>query len=142
MIMDEKRENQHIQNPAAMIEYGVEVAARLCLGDVLALSGSLGTGKTHFTKGVVRGLGCNAEVTSPTFTLVHEYEGGAFPIYHFDFYRMDSDDEVLRIGWDEYLEARAIMIVEWAEKFPNLLPADSQWLDFKIDGHCRQVRWI
>jgi tRNA threonylcarbamoyladenosine biosynthesis protein TsaE len=100
-------------------------------GEVLALCGELGAGKTHFTQGLASGLGIDASaVTSPTFTLVHEYGGGRLPIFHFDFYRMESADEVLAIGWEEYLdEPRGVVVVEWANKFPELLPPGgaTQW---------------
>ena len=140
--MDGESGDRVIDSPEKMIGYGAEVAAGLRPGDVLALRGDLGAGKTHFTMGVARGLGCDAQVTSPTFTLVHEYEGGAFPVYHFDFYRMESEDEVLRIGWDEYLAEEAVIIVEWPDKFPGLIPAGSRWLAIEASGGSRRVRWI
>ena len=114
------------------VGFGVEIAAQLRAGDTLALVGDLGAGKTHFTKGIVAGLGCDAPVTSPTFTLVHEYTGGRLPVFHFDFYRLESADELLNIGWDDYLDARGLVIVEWADKFPELLPEDAQWFHFSI----------
>ena len=114
------------------IDYGVEVAAQLSAGDTLALVGDLGAGKTHFSKGIVAGLGCQADVTSPTFTLVHEYTGGRVPVFHFDFYRLESAEELLNIGWDDYLDAGGVAIVEWADKFPELLPAGTQWWRFAI----------
>ena len=84
------------------IEFGREIAAQLQPGDVLALVGDLGAGKTHLTKGIVAGLGSAAEVTSPTFTLVHEYRDGQIPAFHFDFYRLDDPNELLNIGWDDF----------------------------------------
>lgn len=125
-----------------MIRFGSEVAEALTAGSVLALQGGLGAGKTHFTKGLVRGLGCKAEVTSPTFTLVHEYAGGRLPVFHFDFYRMESEHEVLRIGWDEYLEEEGIIVVEWPDKFPDLLPPGAVWLKFEHCGDTRQVQGV
>ncbi len=79
--------------------------------------GDLGAGKTHATKGIVAGLGSSMDVSSPTFTLVHEYTGGRLPAYHFDFYRLDSAAELPGIGWDDYLDANGVIIVEWADKF-------------------------
>lgn len=122
-----------------MIRLGREVAEGLAAGDVLALQGGLGAGKTHFTKGLAAGLGCRGEVTSPTFTLVHEYGGGRLPLFHFDFYRMESEDEVLRIGWDEYLDEDGVVVVEWPDKFPELLPPGTQWLKVVHDGGARVV---
>lgn len=106
-------------------------------GRVIALSGGLGAGKTHLTKGIAAGLGASADsVGSPTFSLVQEYHGGRLPVFHFDFYRMASSDEVLGIGWDEYVEAGGVCVVEWADLFPGLLPPGTVWwrLDLAADG--------
>jgi tRNA threonylcarbamoyladenosine biosynthesis protein TsaE len=128
-----------VDSPAEMIALGRRVAGDLTSGSVLALQGGLGAGKTHFTKGIAEGLGCDTEATSPTFTLVHEYSGGRLPLYHFDFYRMASADEVLRIGWDEYLDEQGVVVVEWPDKFPDLLPADTVWMSFEHDDGGRTV---
>lgn len=126
-----------IPTESAMIALGAEIAAGLRAGDVLALSGQLGAGKTHFCKGIVSGLGGDpAQVTSPTFTLVHEYTRGCrLPVYHFDWYRLDSPAELLAVGWDDYLdEADGVLLVEWADKFPDLLPPDALWWRFEIEA--------
>lgn len=120
-----------MDSPDEMIDLGKRFAQGLKAGDVLALRGGLGAGKTHFTKGVVEGLGCGAQVTSPTFSLAHEYTGGKLPLFHFDFYRMESEQEVLRIGWDEYLDEAGIIVVEWPDKFSALLPQYAIWVDFE-----------
>jgi tRNA threonylcarbamoyladenosine biosynthesis protein TsaE len=83
-------------------QFGEEVAKSLRGGDVLAFTGSLGMGKTAFTRGLARGLGCRGRVTSPTFTIVNEYDGKT-PLFHFDMYRLGSSDELFDIGWDDYL---------------------------------------
>jgi tRNA threonylcarbamoyladenosine biosynthesis protein TsaE len=70
-------------------------------------------------------------VTSPTFTLVHEYPGGRLPVFHFDFYRLDEEEEVWRLGFEEYLHERGVILVEWADKFPATLPAHTRWLDLR-----------
>jgi tRNA threonylcarbamoyladenosine biosynthesis protein TsaE len=114
------------------VAWGRALAQTLRAGDVVALMGNLGAGKTHATKGIVAGLGSPADVSSPTFTLVHEYAGGSVPAYHFDFYRMDSASEVLNIGWDDYLDAGGIVIIEWADKFPEIVPANARWFRFII----------
>ena len=118
--------NSHEQT----FELGRSFAARLRVGDVVALDGDLGAGKTQFIKGLAAGLGHSGEVTSPTFTLVHEYTGGRLPLFHFDFYRLEDADEVLKIGLDDYLDARGILAIEWAGKFPAVLPKSTHWLKF------------
>ena len=115
------------------VEWGRALAADLHAGDVIALVGNLGAGKTHATKGLVAGLDCDADVSSPTFTLVHEYTGGRLPAFHFDFYRLNSAEEVINIGWDDYLDAAGVVIVEWADRFPELLPETSRWFHFQIE---------
>lgn len=131
-----------VDSPEAMMSLGQDLAAELQDGSVLALCGDLGAGKTHLTKGLAAGLGCSGVVTSPTFTLVHEYTGGRLPMFHFDFYRMESEEEVLRIGWDEYLDAEGVVVVEWPNKFADLLPSDTVWLQLEIDGSARLVSRI
>ena len=115
-----------------MERLGHAAAVRLRPGSVFALVGGLGAGKTHWTKGLVAGLGSSAVVTSPTFALVHEYPGGRMPVAHMDFYRLESAEELAALGWDEYLENCGVVIAEWADKFPEMLPDDSCWLFFEI----------
>jgi len=116
-----------------MIAAGHSLAGELATGDVIALNGPLGAGKTHFAKGVVAGLGSEDDVTSPTFALVNEYRSGRMPVFHFDFYRLEAADELLRIGWDEYLDEDGIILVEWADKFPELLPGETRIFDLTIE---------
>lgn len=116
-----------------MTDLGRAAAGAAGAGSVIALVGGLGAGKTHWTKGLVAALGCQLEVTSPTFSLVHEYRGGRLPVFHFDFYRLASAAEVLALGWDEYLDAEGLVVVEWADKFPELLPQDTIWLGFTVE---------
>ncbi len=118
---------------AAMVNLGRAAAAVVRPGAVIALVGGLGAGKTHWTKGLVAALGCAVEVTSPTFSLVHEYRGGNLTVFHFDFYRLASAGDLLALGWDEYLEAGGVVIAEWADKFPELLPEDTIWLRFAVE---------
>ena len=119
---------------ADTLAWGRALAETLRAGDMVALVGNLGAGKTHATKGIVAGLGCPADASSPTFSLIHEYGGGRLPVFHFDFYRMDSAVEVLHIGWDEYLDAGGVVIVEWADKFAGIIPDGAQWFEFTILG--------
>ena len=114
---------------------GRALAATLQKGSVVALTGDLGAGKTHFTKGLVEALGGNpAEVTSPTFTLVHEYREGRLPVFHFDFYRLEEASELRGIGWEDYLFEDGVLVVEWAERFPAALPEGTIRVRFSIGG--------
>jgi tRNA threonylcarbamoyladenosine biosynthesis protein TsaE len=101
-------------------------------GDVLALKGDLGAGNTHFVKGLVAGLGTDAVVASPTFTIIHEYAGGRLPIYHFDLLRLEDQPSVERLGLDEYFFGGGVCVVEWADRFPDLIPDHSRWIEFEI----------
>jgi len=129
------------KSPEQTIEVGIRLAEGLRSGDVLALCGDLGAGKTHFTKGVVWGLGGDPEeVCSPTFTLVHEYRGGRLPVFHFDLYRLESARELSGVGWEDYLDEDGVMVVEWAEKFEERLPAGTRFVRFIIgDGDERTL---
>src|SRR4051812_4413209 len=125
------------------LAWGRSLANTLRPGDVIALTGTLGAGKTHAAKGIVAALGSAAEVSSPTFTLVHEYPGARLPVYHFDFYRLEVPQEVLNIGWDDYLDSEGVVLVEWADKFPELMPANTRWFRFEIvPGDTRAVEGI
>jgi tRNA threonylcarbamoyladenosine biosynthesis protein TsaE len=108
-------------------------------GDVFALAGDLGTGKTQFVKGFVAGLGSRAEVTSPTFVLVHEYNDGRLPVYHFDFYRLDNSDAVLRLGFDDYVFGDGVALIEWADRYAELIPKNARWLSFELKGESGRV---
>lgn len=119
---------------------GVAEAAGLHAGDVLALAGELGAGKTQWVKGLVAGLGATAAVTSPTFTLIHEYAGGRVPLIHLDCYRLERAEELTAIGLDDYLDGRAVVVIEWADKFPELMPAGTRWVRFRIgEGDEREI---
>ena len=127
-------------SPGETFDFGRRIAATLRGGEVLALDGDLGTGKTQFVKGVAAGLGHDCDVTSPTFTLIHEYTGGRLPLYHFDFYRLENEGDALRVGLDDYLGERGVVAIEWAGKFPALLPKDTRWLRFRAaDGDTREI---
>ena len=122
------------------IAFGRALATTLRRGDVLALCGELGAGKTHFVKGVAAGLAANAAVTSPTFTLIHEYIGGRLPLYHFDFYRLEDEDEALKIGLDEYLDGDGVCVIEWADKFEALIPPTANRIIFRaLEGDEREI---
>jgi tRNA threonylcarbamoyladenosine biosynthesis protein TsaE len=111
------------RNEGETIELGREIAARLPTRAVVLLIGNLGAGKTTLAKGIVSGLGAAEpeDVTSPTFTLIHEY--GA-RVYHVDLYRLDRPEEVARLGLEEIFDRDAVVLIEWGERFPQLMPAD------------------
>lgn len=99
---------------------GAELAAKLPGGSVVAMFGDLGAGKTAFVRGMARGLGLSCRVSSPTFTIVNEYAGGGSELLHFDMYRLDGVEDLLNIGWDDYLARGAICAVEWSENIEEI----------------------
>ncbi len=99
-----------------------ELAERLAPGSVVCLRGDLGVGKTIFSKGLCHALGVTEQVSSPTFTIVNEYDGASLPIYHFDLYRIEDSDELYEIGFTEFLDAGGISIIEWPERGEDILP--------------------
>ncbi len=109
-------------NSEATRALGERLARMLHAGDVVALYGELGAGKTCFVQGLARGIGARSEATSPTFIFVNEYQG-RLPIYHVDLYRTEGLQEILDLGVEEYLYGDGITVVEWAEKIEHLLPA-------------------
>ncbi len=100
---------------------GAQLARRLSPGDVVALTGDLGAGKTAFVRGLAAGLGVSQPVTSPTFTIVNEYEGGRCPLFHFDLYRLEDGDALFDIGWEDYLSRGGICAVEWSERAMDMM---------------------
>ena len=111
-------------SPEETEQIGEMLGKRLSGGTVLALRGGLGMGKTAFTRGLARGLGYTGRVTSPTFTIVNEYDG-ATPLFHFDMYRLDGEDDLFDIGWDDYLARGGVCAVEWSERIDSALPPDT-----------------
>ncbi|MDR1495937.1 MAG: tRNA (adenosine(37)-N6)-threonylcarbamoyltransferase complex ATPase subunit type 1 TsaE [Clostridiales Family XIII bacterium] len=107
---------------------GRELAGRLEPGTVVALTGDLGAGKTTFAKAVAEGLGVTDEITSPTFTLIHEYTSGRLPLYHFDVYRLSGPsvyEELENLGWEDYFYGKGVCVVEWADLIPEIIPGDA-----------------
>ena len=112
---------QVTNSPAETEALGAALAEELKPGAVVAFTGDLGAGKTAFVRGLARGLGIGERVTSPTFTIVNEYEGGRLPLFHFDMYRLDSADELFDIGWEDYLARGGVCAVEWSENVADAL---------------------
>ena len=113
---------QFITNsPAETEAVGAALGKIIKAGTVIAYRGDLGAGKTAFTRGLARGLGCKELVTSPTYTIVNEYLGGRLPLFHFDMYRLRSSDDLWDIGWEDYLDRNGICAVEWSENVEDAL---------------------
>ena len=113
---------------------GERFGAEVPDGAVVAMYGELGSGKTAFTRGLARGLGYTGRVTSPTFTIVNEYEGGRLPLFHFDMYRLASADELWDIGWEDYLARGAVCAVEWSENVEGAFYGDEIKVIFEKTG--------
>ena len=119
-------------SPTETEAIGRQLAQEIGIGSVLALKGDLGSGKTVFVKGLVAGLGSRADVTSPTFTIVHEYRQGRMPVYHFDFFRLENRESAARLGLDDYFFGDGVSVIEWADRFPELIPQQARWILFEI----------
>ena len=104
---------------------GGRLAEALTGGEVIAFTGDLGAGKTAFVSGMAQALGVDERVTSPTFTIVNEYEGGRLPLFHFDMYRLGSADELFHIGWEDYLARGGVCAVEWSENVDEAIEEDA-----------------
>jgi tRNA threonylcarbamoyladenosine biosynthesis protein TsaE len=129
-------------SPAETRLIGAEFITDAAAGMTLGLIGDLGVGKTEFVKGLALGLGIDTEITSPTFTILHEYRGGRLPLFHMDFYRLREEWELDEIGFDEYLREGGVCAIEWGDKFPNRLPPDSMKVSFAIHtGDRREIAW-
>ncbi len=116
------------ENEAETIALGEKLAALLKSGDILAVTGDLGSGKTALVKGIARGLSIDEYITSPTFTLVHSYQGATAVLHHFDVYRVSGEEELFHIGFEEYLYGGDICVIEWADLIRPLLPAHTKWV--------------
>ena len=123
---------EYITNSAQQTEQlGEKLGQILKPGTVLAYTGDLGAGKTAFTRGLARGLEIPERITSPTFTIVNEYEGGRLPLFHFDMYRLGSSDELFDIGWEDYLVRGGVCAVEWSENVDDVLDSDTIRVDIR-----------
>ncbi|MCL2371954.1 MAG: tRNA (adenosine(37)-N6)-threonylcarbamoyltransferase complex ATPase subunit type 1 TsaE [Defluviitaleaceae bacterium] len=123
-------------SPEDTEQLGFMVGKEARPGDVFCLSGGLGAGKTVFTRGLARALGYDGHVTSPTFSLMNEYEGVALKLYHFDLYRLETEEDMESIGYEDYFFGDGVCLVEWPERAGDLIPVDAIWL--KIDTNLTQ----
>ncbi|MGL5150234.1 MAG: tRNA (adenosine(37)-N6)-threonylcarbamoyltransferase complex ATPase subunit type 1 TsaE [Clostridium sp.] len=103
---------------------GIYLGNLLNPGDIVCLTGDLGTGKTHISKGIAQGLGITENITSPTFTIVNEYDSGRLKLYHFDVYRVSDPDEIYAIGFDDYIFSNGVSLIEWANYIEDILPRE------------------
>mgnify|MGYP004704282779 CR=1 FL=1 len=114
-IVDSVNKTMHI---------GRQLGSLVNKGDILCLTGDLGTGKTHISKGIAEGLGIDEHITSPTFNIVNEYHSGRLTLYHFDVYRIGCSEEMYDIGFDEYIDSQGVCIIEWANIIEDILPEE------------------
>jgi tRNA threonylcarbamoyladenosine biosynthesis protein TsaE len=128
-------------NPGETFQFGEKLAKGLVAGDAICLSGDLGAGKTLFVQGIAAGLGVAEGVTSPTFTILQIYDTGRVPIHHFDLYRLDVADQLLDIGFEEYVSSDSVALIEWADKFTTQMPAECLWIELR-KGSAAQERVI
>ncbi len=114
--------NFNVKNIEETTNLGLAIGKLLNPGDIVCLTGDLGTGKTHITKGIAKGLEIDDYITSPTFTIVNEYDSGRIKLYHFDVYRVSDPDEIYAIGFDDYIFSDGVSIIEWANYIEEILP--------------------
>jgi tRNA threonylcarbamoyladenosine biosynthesis protein TsaE len=126
-------------SPDETEDFGRRFAENVQAGDVLGLTGDLGSGKTQFVKGLVAGLGGSDAVTSPTFSLIHEYSHGRLPVYHFDFFRVEDRQSAERLGLDDYFGGDGVCVIEWANRFPDLIPPNAQWIGFEMKSETERA---
>ena len=118
---------------------GARLADALTGGRVVAFTGDLGAGKTAFVSGMAKALGVEERVTSPTFTIVNEYEGSGLPLFHFDMYRLEGAEDLFDIGWEDYLDRGGVCAVEWSERAEEALPPETVYVTL---GRCpEQENW-
>ena len=130
-----KRGIRKLNNEAETEALGLELAAALEPGDIVALIGELGSGKTSLTKYIAKGLGVKEEIISPTFNIVKIYESGIIPLAHFDVYRLGGPEELWDIGADEIIGGDNVSVIEWADKVADVLPADSLLINLSYGEH-------
>ena len=126
-------------SPDETESFGRQFAGNVKPGDILALTGELGSGKTQFVKGLAAALGSTTPATSPTFTLIHEYSGGQLPVYHCDFFRVEDQQAAERLGLDEYFFGDGVSVIEWADRFRELIPKSARWISFETKSETQRA---
>ncbi len=121
-------------SPEETMAVGGKLAGYLNKGDIILLNGTLGAGKTHFVKGLAKGLGIADHVTSPTFTIENIYRGTDYTLNHFDVYRVNDEAEILDLGFEEAIYSDAISVIEWSDLIPGILPNEFIRVDITADG--------
>ncbi len=121
------------KNAQETFDCGRNLALEAQEGDVFALIGDLGVGKTVFTKGFADGIGITEAVSSPTFTILQIYEEGRMPLYHFDVYRIEEPEEMEEVGFDEYIEGDGVCLIEWADRIEEILPENTKYITIEKD---------
>lgn len=129
-----KKQTVIIKNESETAAFGIDLGKRACPGTVFALTGDLGAGKTTLTKAIAQGLGISDMITSPTFNIVKEYDGGRLPLYHFDVYRIGDADEMYELGYEEYFYGNGVCVVEWADLIEDLLPENAVRIQLEYGG--------
>ncbi|MBB6622638.1 tRNA (adenosine(37)-N6)-threonylcarbamoyltransferase complex ATPase subunit type 1 TsaE [Clostridium gasigenes] len=136
----------HVDSVEKTTVLGFNIGKLLNSGDIICLTGDLGTGKTHITKGIAKGLNIDDHITSPTFTIVNEYDTGRLKLFHFDVYRVNDPDEICAIGFDDYIFSDAVSIIEWANYIEEILPREYLHIniekDLNIDENFRKITII
>ena len=129
-------------SPLETRRFGESLSRVLHAGDVLLLYGDLGAGKSEFTRGLARGLGVSGPVSSPSFTILNVYEEGSLPLYHFDWYRLESAEELFELGMDEYLGGDGVAVVEWPTQCPDAIPESHLAVTITpLDENTREITW-
>ena len=128
MLTDLEEKTYVLKNTKDTLSLGKRIAKGLEPGAVIALTGPLGAGKTTLAQAIARGLCVTERMASPTFTIVQEYRSGRLPLFHFDVYRVSDPDELFEIGFDEYLHAGGVCLVEWADLIEEVMPEDTVWI--------------
>ena len=118
------------KSPADTEKIGEMLGQKITGGKVIAFRGGLGMGKTYFTRGLAKGLGCTEQVTSPTFALINEYLSGRIPLYHFDMYRISRWEDLYSTSFFEYIDEGGILACEWSENIENALPENTLFVEF------------